>query len=167
MATLTLPYTDPADGSKLASIHSNPPGTATDYAAVIRRSYGKGKVIWVSAPLELAEGEPQKTAFARMVGALAARPFSFEAEAPSAVEVVVLHQPDRKRYLVSLINEQEQLPPIPVFDATVRIRMDGRKAVRVALLPDEKPLSFSAKGDYAELTVPRLDIFCMLMLLYE
>ena len=45
--------------------------------------------------------------------------------------------------------------------------MNGRKAVRAALLPDEKPLSLSARGDYAELTVPRVDIFSMLMLLYE
>lgn len=167
MATLTLPYTEPADGTRMASIHSDPPGVAADYPAVIRRPYGKGRVIWVSTPLELADHEPHKTVLAEMVRALAAEPFSFEAEAPPAVEVVVLHQPDRKRYLVSLINEQEQLPPIPVFDATVRVRMNGRKAVRAMLLPDERLLSFSAKGDYAELTVPRLDTFCMLMLLYE
>lgn len=167
MATLTLPYTDPADGTRIASIHSNPPGVATDYPAVIHRSYGRGRVIWVSAPLELADQEPHRTVFAQMVRALAARPFSFEAEAPAAVEVVVLHQADKKRYLVSLINEQEQLPPIPVFDATVRMRMNGRKAARAMLLPDERPLSFSAKGDCVEVTVRRLDTFCMLMLAYR
>lgn len=167
IATLTLPYTDPSDGSRLASIHSNPPGIATDYAAMVHRSYGEGKVMWVAAPLEAADQAPHRRVFAKMIEALATAPFSFRAEAPAAVEVIVFHQPDRKRYLVSLINEQEQPPPIPVFDAVVRVRTDGRKPVRAALLPDEEPLPFATKGGYTEIAVPRLDIFCMLMLAYE
>lgn len=167
IATLTLPYTDPADGTKLASIHSNPPGIATDYAAIVHRSYGKGKVMWVSAPLEAADQEPHRRVFARMIAALAPGPFSFEAEAPAPVEVIVFDQPGKKRYLISLINEQEQLPPIPVFDAVVRVRTEGKKPVTAALLPDERPLPFAKKGGYTEIVVPRLDIFCMLMLAYE
>jgi hypothetical protein len=167
LATLTLPYTDPADGTKLASIHSDPPGVTTDYAAVIYRSYGKGRVMWVSAPLETAEQPPHRRVFAQMVRELAASPFSFEADAPGAVEVTLFHQPDRKRFLVNVVNAQEQLPPIPVFDATVRVRMNDRKAVRVALLPDEKPLPFATKGEYVEVTLPELNIFHMLMVVYE
>jgi hypothetical protein len=68
---------------------------------------------------------------------------------------------------VSLVNAQEQLPPIPILDAVVRVRMDGKKPVGAALLPDDKPLPFATKGDYAEIVVPRLDIFCMLVLAYE
>jgi hypothetical protein len=45
--------------------------------------------------------------------------------------------------------------------------MDDRKAVRAALLPDEKPLPFVAKGEYVEVTVPELDIFHMLTVVYE
>jgi hypothetical protein len=167
LATLTLPYTDPADGTKLASIHSDPPGIATDYAAAVHRSYGKGKAIWVSAPLETAEPAPHRRVFAQMVRELAGRPFSFEADAPGAVEVTLFHQPDKRRFLVNVVNAQEQLPPIPVFDAVVRVRTDGKKPVGAALLPDEKPLPFTIRGDYTEIVVPRLDIFCMLMLAYE
>ncbi len=167
MATIALPYTDPADGAKISSIHSNPPGVRTDYPAVIQRSYGKGKVIWVSAPLELADQEPHRTVFAQMVRSLACRPFSFEAEAPSAVEVVVLHQPNRKRYLVSLINEQERVPPIPVFDATVRLAVGDRKVVRAAILPDETPLPVATARSHAQFTVPRVDAFSMVMLVHE
>jgi hypothetical protein len=35
------------------------------------------------------------------------------------------------------------------------------------LLPEEKPLSFTVKGEYVEVTVPELDIFHMLMVDYE
>ena len=167
LATITLPYSDPADGTKLTSIHSDPPGVATDYAAAVQRSYGRGKVIWASAPLETAEPAPHRRVFAQMVRELAGRPFSFEADAPGAVEVTLFHQPDRRRFLVNLVNAQEQLPPIPVLDAVVRVRTDGKKPVSAALLPDERPLPFTVKGDYTEIVAPRLDIFCMLMLAYE
>jgi hypothetical protein len=167
MATLTLPYTDPTDSRKIASIHSNPPGIATDYASVVYRRFGKGKVIWVAAPLEAAPQQPHKDAFANMVRTLASAPFSFAADAPPAVEVTVFHQPDRKRYLVNVVNEQELLPPVSVSDIAVRVRMGGKRATRAALLPAESPLPFDVKGDYAEVVVPRLDIFQMLLLEYE
>jgi len=167
LATLTLPYTDPGDGGKMASIHSDPPGVATEYAAVIYRPYGKGRVMWVSASLEAAEPAPHRGVFAQMVRQLASRAFSFEAEAPRAVEVTLFHQPEEKRFLVNVVNAQEQLPPIAVVNATVRVRVNGKKVVGVALLPDEKPLSFTVKGEYVEVVVPELDIFHMLMVVYE
>jgi hypothetical protein len=102
-----------------------------------------------------------------MVRALAGRPFSFEADAPGAVEVTLFHQPEKKRFVINVVNEQEQLPPIPVFNATVRVRMNGKKAVGAALLPEEKPLPFAVKGDYVEVTVPELNIFHMLTVVYE
>jgi hypothetical protein len=167
LATLTLPYTDPADGARLASIHSDPPGATTDYAAVVYRAYGKGRAMWVSAPLETAEQSPHRRVFAQMIRELATKPFSFEAHAPSAVEVTLFHQPDKKRFLVNVVNEQEQLPPIPVSNVTVRVRTNDRKAARAALLPDDKPLPFVARGDYVEVTLPELNIFQMLMVAYE
>ncbi len=167
VATLTLPYTDPADATKLASIHSNPPGVPTDYCAATLRLYGKGKAAWLSAPIEAVAQEPHRRFLAQIVRELAGRPFSFRTDAPAAVEVVVSHQADRKRYLISLLNEQDRMPPIPVSDATVAIRMEGKKAVRVVLLPDEQPLAFEVRGAELEIAVPRLEIFCMLMVEYE
>jgi len=167
MATITLPYTDPADGAKFVSIHSNPPGMVTDYPAMVYSSYGKGKVIWVSTPLEKEDKELHKSIFAQIIRTLAVNSFSFEADAAAAVEVTVFHQLDRKRYVINLINEQEQLPPIPVADIKVRVRTDGRQALRALLLPEEKRVPFETKGNYTQITVPTLRIFQMLMLDYE
>ena len=44
-------------------------------------------------------------------------PFSFEVDAPAAVEVTLFHQPDKRRFIVNLVNEQEEAPPIPVSRA--------------------------------------------------
>jgi hypothetical protein len=163
MATLTLPYTDPSDTRKIASIHSNPPGIATDYASVVYHRFGKGRAIWVAAPLEMAVQQPHKEAFAQMVRTLAAAPFSFEVDAPPAVEVIVFHQPDRKRFLINLVNEQELLPPVPVRDLAVRIRLDGRRPVRAALLPEESALPFRVTGGCVEVVISRLDVFQMVL----
>jgi hypothetical protein len=167
VATLTLPYTEPSDAAKFASIHSNPPGTATDYAAAVLRTYGKGKVLWLSAPVEAADQPLHRQVFARMVRSLARAPFSFEAEASAAVEVTLFRQPDRKRYLVNLVNVQDQLPPIPVPGITVRVRTGRATAVGAVLLPGQEPLPFASSGDYTEVTIPELRTFCMAAIDYE
>lgn len=51
LATLTFPYTGPEDIG-FASIHSDPPGVATEYPAVTVNGYGKGRVIWSALPFE-------------------------------------------------------------------------------------------------------------------
>jgi len=68
---------------------------------------------------------------------------------------------------VNVVNEQELLPPVPVFNISIRVRMGGKRATRAALLPAESPLFFDVKGDYVEVLVPRLDIFQMVLLEYE
>jgi hypothetical protein len=167
VATLTLPYTDPSDTKKMASIHSNPPGIGTDYASIVYRRHGKGHVIWVAAPMEAADQEPHKSVFAHITRTLANGPLSFEVDAPPAVEITLFHQPEKKRYIASLINEQELLPPVPACNVAVRVRVDGHRVTRALLLPDESPLPFEAKGDYVEVMVSELRIFQMLALEYE
>jgi len=112
-AMVVLPYTKPADTRRFASVHSNPPGISTGYPAVVCRAFGKGKVLWVSAPIEIADKEVHKRSFAAMTKHLADGPFTLEVCAPPAVEVVAFHQPDHHRYLISVVNEQELLPAVP------------------------------------------------------
>ncbi len=123
MATVVLPATDPADPAKLASIHTNPPGRSTERPAIVYRSYGKGKVIWVSAPLEEADKHAHKNGFVALIRALAKQPFTFQAEAPPAVEVVLFHQKERRRYIFSVVNEQELLPPVAASGIKVTLQI--------------------------------------------
>jgi hypothetical protein len=68
---------------------------------------------------------------------------------------------------VNVVNEQELLPPVPVSNVAVRVKMIDKRATRAALLPAESPLPFDVKGDYVEVVVPELSIFQMLLLEYE
>ena len=166
LATLTLPYTDPKDPTHFASIHSNPPGIATEYPSIVFNKYGKGKVLYVAAELEAVKHKPQRLIFVNLIRMLSQKPFFFEADAPESVEVTLFHQKDKRRYLISLLNYQAKLPNIPVEGIKLRIRLDGKEPKKLMRLPEEKELAYENKGDYVEFTVPRLETFLMFALDY-
>jgi hypothetical protein len=94
-------------------------------------------------------------------------PYKFEADTDRAVEVTVFHQEERKRLLVSMLNLQDQVPPIPV-DAVLRIQVpEGRQPKRVALLPEQKEVSFSRTGSYIQFRVPSFTFGSMASVDYE
>jgi hypothetical protein len=90
-----------------------------------------------------------------------AEPFSFEAEAPKAVEVTMFQQPERKRSIVNMINFQKELPNIPVDGIRVRVRLDGMRPRQLLLLPDERPVAHEVQDGYVAFTAPRLETFHM------
>ena len=164
LATLVLPYTNPSDTSKFASIHSNPPGIPTRHPAVIMNLFGKGKVIYATGDIE--SNEVARGIFVQLLKRLFDR-FKVGADAPQSVEVTTFDQPEKKRYLISLINFQKDLPNIPVDHIKLRVRLDGNVPKRLLLLPEEKPLPYEKNLDVVELSVPRLETFHMLSLEYD
>jgi len=167
LATITLPYTDPGDSSRFASIHSNPPGVATESPAFICREFGKGKVFWSAASLESVDSDPHRQVFFRIIRELAEKPFTFSAEAPQSVEITVFEQAEQKRYLINLVNFQRDLPNIPVSGVGVNLMMGTKQVERVIVLPDEHELSFDIEGDYISFEAPELDTFLMLAVDYK
>ena len=170
LATITLPYTDPINEKKFASIHSNPPGIETSYPALIRKRLGKGTIIWCSAPIEAyaIRYVKHRTVFTNIIRSLIKAPLSFEARAPSCVEVVLFHNPEEKRYIINIINFQSEIgePNIPVDDIIVKVKVDGHP-LKALLLPEEKELAFKVTENYTVIQVPRIKTFCMLALDYQ
>jgi hypothetical protein len=167
MATITLPYTDPHDHLKVASIHSDPPGIPTDHPAVIYRKYGKGRVIWAAAPLEAAEQLPHRNTFTQMIKTLAIKPFAFESDCPKVVEMTLFHQPDKKRIILNFINIQDILPCLPIMDLTFRVRLDNKKFKSASIINEDKDFSVITGEGYAEIKLSRLDVFSMFAIDYE
>jgi hypothetical protein len=155
-------------GTKFAQIWSNPPSPVpgSDPGIVIN-SFGKGKAIWVAAPIE----SRKEAIYARIVSHLIRRvlpgPYHFEVETHRAVEMTLFHQADKQRLLVSLLNAQTELPTIPV-GATVRVLVPGqRKAKRILHLPDQKEMAFEKAGLYVQFTVPAFKILSMAVVEYD
>ncbi|MGC8971351.1 MAG: hypothetical protein ACP5K2_04020, partial [bacterium] len=166
IAHIKLPYTNPSDTTKFASIHSNPPGVDTDYPAIIRRRFGKGEVVWIAGPLEMVEHETHRQLFIRLIKSLIKEGFSFEVDAPKSVEVTMFYQEENRRYIVNLLNFQQELPNIPVSDIKLRIKTEDKTFSRVVILPEEVSLNFESREGYLEVEIPRLDTFLMLGIYY-
>lgn len=167
LARLTLPYTDPRDPARYASAISNPPGRPTDRPALVLNRYGRGRVLYAAGSLENAEHESQREFFRRILGVLLHRPLRVTIDAPRGVEVILLHQRERGRYLVNLLNHQAELPNIPVDGIKVRIHLGDRQAKALRLLPEDTVLPMQCTEGFADFTAPRLDTLLMFALSYE
>jgi hypothetical protein len=166
IATVTLPYTDPR-GTPFAAILTDPPGSPTDYPAVVLNHYGKGKVLYAAGPLEIWDYDSQVQVFRNLLGLLQTRPFAFESDAPKPVEITLFDQPERSRFTVNLINFPPDLPPVPVSDIHVRVWLNGRTPARLVELPGAEELLYTVRDGWAEFIAPRLDSYLMLALEYR
>jgi hypothetical protein len=169
LGTIGLPFTDPADREKFASIHSNPPGYNTDYPAIIHVRYGKGEVVWSSVPLESPDEaiETPCKMFIKLVKKLATKPFAFKSDASPYVEITLFDQPEDFRFLVNFVNLQEKFPIIPVTDVDVSVRLDNKKVKKVVVLPDKKELDFEVKEGYVMFKIVKLNIYEAVLVYYK
>lgn len=166
LATVTLPYTDPK-GTRYASILTDPPGRPTSWPALVMNRFGSGRVIYSAGVLEMGRHDSQRQVVANLVKLLAARPFAFAADAPKAVDVTLFHQPERKRWIVNLLNYQQELPNVPVTEARARVLVGRMKPKSLSVLPAGTPIPWKLVEGYVEFAVPRLVDYLMLELAYE
>jgi hypothetical protein len=172
LATITLPWVSPDEGSAIgthfAQIWSNPPALVdgTDPGIVVN-NFGKGKAIWVAAPIESLSGVVASDLFRHLLKACLAGPNQFEADADQSVEITVFQQKEKQRLLVGLLNMQEEAPSISV-DATIRVQIPGAaRAKRVIRLPEKKEMAFTKSGPYVQFHVPAFDVLAMVLVEYE
>lgn len=166
LATLSLPYTDPKDPSRFSSAISNPNGIATADPALVLNEYGKGRALYAAGGLERMEHEAHRACFRRLLALLSAAPPLVRTEAPRAVEILVFDQPAAARLLVTVLNHQAELPPIPVSGARLAVRLDGRRAKRVVRFPEGAEIPFTEQDGYAEFEMPRIETLLMMGLEY-
>lgn len=166
LATVTLPYTDPDDATRFSSAISNPPGIATDLPALVLHDYGAGRTLYAAGPLDRMSHDTHRVVFRRLLAQLTTAPL-VRTDLPAAAEVLVHDQERQDRLLICVVNFQADLPPIPVRDARLEIRLDGRVPTRLQRLPEGQAVDFTVRNGYAAFTVDRLDEILMLGLEYR
>lgn len=172
LATVTLPFVDPEAGTVLnshfAQIWSDPPATRPGHdPGIVINTFGKGKAVWVAAPLESRADPVVGRVFQLLLKRILAPPYRFEADTDPAVEVTLFHQEERNRLLVGMLNLQAQVPTIPVA-ATIRVQVpQGRRVRKVSLLPEQKDLEFSSSGPYVSFRVPEFELIRMALVEYS
>jgi hypothetical protein len=171
LATVTLPIVDPkvgyAIGTHFAQIWSNPPATPPGRnPGIVVNSYGKGKAIWVAAPIESRVESLYVNLVTYLLQRALSKPYHFEVEANRAVEMTLFDQADKHRLLVGLLNMQTDVPTISV-GGTVRVQVPaGRTAKRVLSLPEQKEIPFHEAGSYIQFKIAPFKILKMALVEY-
>jgi len=156
-ATLTLPYTIPGT-PEFSAIHSNPPGRHTGEPAIIERKVGQGRILYVSAPIEIAKPYMSRQVVGRIMDHLTGER-SFYSNAPKMVETLCWKKDESVFF--ALLNEQEEAPIIPVHD--IRIGIEGcYKRAMVLNNGEELPIEYSDGKSYVSL--PPVEVFSIVRL---
>lgn len=156
LATITLPWPAPS-AAQFASIHSDPPWTPTDQAAIVHNRFGDGEAIYCASSIETLD--TLRETWLRLVRLLLESP-SYEVVAPACVEATVFHQPDRSRYVVSLVNFQKDLPNIPVEGIEVRLRLPTA-VKQVEQLPQGRAIPYRVRDGQTVFNSPKLETLAM------
>ena len=152
LATTVLPWPRD-DGSKFSSIHSDPPWQPTNHPEITRHAFGKGEAIYCNTLIEKMENA--ESALVRLVRMLN-KSYRFEVEAPKSVEVTMFRQPDRNRYVMSLLNFQKELPNILVEG--IRCRLNVNESIKaINELAAAASIPFQGTESGIEFRAPRLE----------
>lgn len=171
LATITLPFVDPTVGNclnvRFAQIWNNPPGpvAGTDPGIVIH-SFGRGKVVWLAAPVESGNHLVNSKVVSSLLRRVLEGPYHFKADAPDSTEITLFSQPAKKRLLVSLLNMESPLAEIAT-PATVWVKMpSGRRATTVTVIPEKQSIPFKRTGPYVEFRIPPFKTLSMALVEY-
>ena len=167
LACITLPYTDPGDLERFASIHSNPPGIDTAHPALVRHRYGKGTAVWCSAALEAIDKPIHQDCLHAILRSVLSTPVSAALQGPAVVELLRFDDRQTNSSTIRLVNLQEQTPVLPVYGLAVEVYIGDEKLASVSALPRGEPVPFAVEGGYARFAVDRLDVLAIYKLQYE
>ena len=172
LGTVTLPYVDPESihviGSHFAQIISDPPAEepGKDPGLVVH-SFGRGKAIWVAAPMEGGENTVNGRLLVWLLKRELPGPYHFEVETHPAVEMTLFHQPEKKWLLAGLLNMQRDLPPVPV-GAVVKVQVpEGRQVKAVVRVPDRKAIAYEKAGRYVQFRLEPFPVIAMALVEYQ
>lgn len=158
LAYIKTAYTDRGDGRSCSSFHSDPPGIATKYPAMVEKTYGKGKVFWCAGPVEFHKAPDYREIFGKILRRLVGTPYTVSSTANSMVEIVSFKEGNRINISAVNMVEPGQLFTLPPFTVTVRCDAPVKS---VKHLPSEEEIPFETEGNTVTFTVENLRILEM------
>lgn len=159
LATLTLPYTYSKD-IQFASIHSNPPGIATEHPMVIRQHVGKGTVIWSAVNLEAVELGEYGKIFTNLMNLFSPR-YNFSTTAAKDVELTLFRQENRMLLHAVHMTEDETVSDTPAFAVSVRT---DKAPNQVLLAPEGTAVPFTYQDGVTTFNARPLHIYDLYLL---
>ena len=166
LATLTLPYTDPEDINRFGSAISNPPGIETNTPVITRHKFGEGYAYFSAGRIETITSEIHRNVFCNILKEMLVKRPVFETNAPKQAEVILFEQAQKNRYEMNIINFQDVLPAIPLYNIQVNVDLNGKIPKSVFTASGEQ-LHFSVKDSRMDIEVPKVAVFEKILIQYE
>jgi hypothetical protein len=152
---LTFPDFPVGDPVHYASIHSNPPGQESDYPALTVHRFGKGRCIWLAAPIFLSHFYTQqefgKKLFSEFLPAFVAGSENL----PASAEVTLLTCSDPQEYLLCIVNMQDELPVIPLHNVQLKVNFPA-EVHSVTRVSDGTTVDYKYEQGILSLTIPQI-----------
>lgn len=156
-ATITLPFTGQNE-KKFVSIHSNPPGIASEIPAMAVTEYGKGKVFWSALPIEEMEAYQYRSVFLKILEQFFVFEKTIRSDAQKDIEIICFKAQDAVYVNVVLMSEEDKARHVDAFKIQMRC---NKQPKQVSLLPDGKSVDYIWHDGIVEFDVKDLGIFAM------
>ena len=149
-----------SDNQKMASIHSNPPGIPTRIPAMVKKTLGKGTVVWCASPIELDERETFKTVFSNLISSLIPKDDRLlTTNAPRQVEINAYRLADGGVQVNAVnIGITEDRIKLPAFRVSIKTE---KKPNAVRCIGTGKTVPFTYKDGVLSFSVKGLLMFEM------
>ncbi len=153
LSHVTLPDFPVFDPAHYASIHSNPPGTPTDFAALTECRYGKGRAVYLYSSV-LRHRQYSQQCFGRELFSRYLKTM-IETNLPGSAEATLLESTVSKEKLLCIVNYQNELPNLPLFDVELAVKTGPVKTLH--RVSDGAAVPFDYQRGALKVTLPRLD----------
>ena len=151
---LTFPDFPAFDPVHYASIHSNPPASQpSPFPAVTLHPYGKGRVLWMAAPIAMKRFPTQQEFLKRVYGEFLPEYLVDSRNLPESVEITRLER--GKESLLCLVNQQDEFPVIPLGPVKVSLRFP-QKPGKVTRISDGASLPVQWEAGILQLSLDAL-----------
>jgi len=151
---LTFPDFPVFDPVHYASIHSNPPSSEpSPYPAVTLHRYGKGRVLWLAAPVTLKLHHTQIEFMKKIYREFLPGLVTSSENLPESAEITVLK--NDQDLLLCIVNQQDEFPVIPLSDIKLSIRMPN-KPKKIIRISDQSDQSFDWENGILSFGIEKL-----------
>ncbi len=165
LAYLTYPYSNEKIQGAFSSAISNPPWEKTDKPALVKHSYGLGKTVYSSYPIEMLKTKDQNKVLKNILLSLLPKDTVCKIDAPDCVELTVYRQQKSGNLVVNVLNDQMAEKNLPVYGISVSVK--AKKPKSVILADNGLPVSYTYSNGYVNLQIEKLDVFTMFIIKEE
>ena len=152
---LYFPANDP---DRYASIHSNPPDGLTPYAGLTEHSFGKGKCIYLFAPVFGVPQFSQKSFVKQLLRKCVPEKLFVRSEnLPESAEITLLESTSAKRLICCVVNYQEEQPNIPLYQVKLSITLPENFIPAGVKTASGKPADFNFSNGILTLRLEKLE----------